>query len=91
MPFPSKRSPDAPPTEKKPRKFTKNGTMVGCERVLGPERMEVSGQQVDVEVQMSRRAKSSLVQLARSALLQPDGVKSVRGGLFRVVVRPVQD
>jgi hypothetical protein len=91
MPFPTKRPPGTPQAERKPRKFTKDGTLVGCDRAMGPERIEVDGQAVDVEVQISRRSRAALVKLAAAALARPDGVKSLQGGLFRVVARPAAD
>ena len=50
--------------------------------------MEVDGKQVDVEIQISSRAKTSLSKLAAQAMGRPDGVKLIQGGLFRVVARP---
>ena len=89
MPFP-KKAPGSAPAVKKSPKFTKAGTLVGCERVVGPERVEINGHQMLVEVQVSRRSKSALVRLATAAMARPDGVKSIQGGLFRVIVRPDQ-
>ena len=90
MPFPAKRPPGSPPAEKKPRKFTKEGTLIGCDRILGPEVIEVEGQQVEIQIQVSRRSKSQLARLAAQAMSRPDGVKAIQGGLFRVVARPAQ-
>ena len=90
MPFP-KRAPGSPPVEKKSPKFKKDGTMVGCDRVLGPELVEVDGHQMLVEVQVSRRSKSALVRLAAAAMARPEGVKTIQGGLFRVVARPATE
>jgi len=89
MPFP-KRNPGAAPAEKKPRKFTKDGNLIGCGPVLGPERLEVDGQTVDVTVQVSYRKKAVLTRLAAAAMARPDGIKSLQHGLFHIVVRPAQ-